>query len=288
MIRSMTAFSRKQSQENFGTLMWEIRSVNNRYLDLHLRLPDACMELEPALRQVAKNHLKRGKVDCTFRYNPVEIAGELRLNQSLASSLTKTSIQLMENIGRNCNINVTDIMRWPGVLQYNETYDENLPKAVLKLFEDALIEVDETKIREGAKLKDTVLQRLKKMESELKDIQIHIPEMLNSQRQILLARIKELGIQIDNDRLEQELLILAQKIDIEEEVDRLQIHIEELRRLLNGEPEAVGRRLDFLMQELNRESNTISSKSNNHLITQRSIELKVLTEQMREQIQNIE
>lgn len=288
MIKSMTAFAKQQMQRKSGTVSWEIRSVNSRYLDLNLRLPELFRQLEPKLREQVAKYLSRGKVDITLRYQVGESTSrEVVVNRSMVKELQNALIKL-EKMGLKSKF--TDplrILSWPGVMQVVEGDQSAMAKNILNLFVKTLKELEQTKAREGNVLRKFIEQRLAKMQSELVQVRKKVPDILKRQRENLLAKFNELKLEFDSKRLEQEMLFLAQKTDVDEELDRLDAHIAETRRVLN-QGGAVGRRLDFLMQEMNRESNTLGSKSISEITTKTSVELKVLIEQMREQIQNVE
>lgn len=288
MIKSMTAFAKQQLQRKSGTINWEIRSVNSRYLDINLRLPELFRKLEPKLREQAAKYLSRGKIDITLRYQAGENADrEIVVNRSMVKEL-KNALAKLEKMGLKAKF--TDplrILSWPGVMQVIEGDQSAITRNILTLFVKTLKDLDQTKIREGKNLKKFVEQRLSKIQAELTRVRTKIPGILKKQRENLLAKFNELKLEFEPKRLEQEMLFLAQKVDVDEELDRLGAHIAETRRVL-GQGGAVGRRLDFLMQEMNRESNTLGAKSISEITTKTSVELKVLIEQMREQIQNIE
>lgn len=288
MIKSMTAFSRQQHQDAECQIQWEIRSVNHRYLDVSFRLPDALRDLEPALRDLSKDYLSRGKVECSLRYAPgAEMVPEMMLNQNLLDSLQKITGEVKNKMPEWRLGGVMDMLRWPGVLQTAENDLTNVKKTALALFEVALKEFVESRAREGEKLKVLLLERTKFVAEEIKKVRAVLPDILKVQREKLLARFEEAKIELDQDRLEQEILMLAQKMDVVEELDRLEAHVSEMEMTLK-KGGAVGRRLDFLLQEFNREANTLGSKSVNSVTSKASIELKVGIEQMREQVQNIE
>jgi uncharacterized protein (TIGR00255 family) len=284
----MTAFAKQQLQRKSGTISWEIKSVNSRYLDINLRLPELFRQLEPKLREQAAKYLNRGKIDITLRYQIGESADrEIVVNRSMVKEL-KNALAKVERMGFAARF--TDplrILSWPGVMQVIEGDQSATSKNILNLFIKTLKDLDQAKIREGKNLKRFIEQRLSKMHAELAQVRKKVPGILKKQRENLLAKFNELKLEFDPKRLEQEMLFLAQKIDVDEELDRLGAHITETRRVLN-QGGAVGRRLDFLMQEMNRESNTLGAKSISEITTKTSVELKVLIEQMREQIQNIE
>ncbi|WP_421868485.1 YicC/YloC family endoribonuclease [Motiliproteus sp.] len=288
MTRSMTAFARRQSEQEWGTLIWEIRSVNHRYLEPHLRLPESFREIEGPLRERLRKRLQRGKVECTLRFQAAE-AGEqqLNLNTEVAHQVRDAAQQLSDLLANPSPINPLELLRWPGVLQQNELDMKAIQKQALSQFDDAIQELIDNRLREGAELAQLINQRLDGIDEVVRQVREKLPEILEKQRQNILTRLEDARVELDPNRVEQEIVMLAQKADVDEELDRLDTHTGEVRRVLK-QKEAIGRRLDFLMQELNREANTLSSKSIVAETTQCAVELKVLIEQMREQIQNIE
>jgi uncharacterized protein (TIGR00255 family) len=288
MIQSMTAFARSQTQAKSASIVCEMRSINHRYLEMSMRLPDLLHELEVQLRERIRHHINRGKIECSLRYQSNEAAGiEIVINTALVEKLcdaTKTIAGILKN---PAPANPIDILRWPGVLRAEELDLESVQDDVLQLVERTLENLVEARCREGEQLKELFIQRLDGMKLELAKVRERIPAILIGQRERLLARFTEASLQFDTSRLEQELVLLAQKIDVTEEIDRLETHITEVYRILKHGG-AMGRRLDFLMQELNREANTLGSKSVDAATTRASVELKVLIEQMREQVQNVE
>jgi len=288
MIKSMTAFAKQQLQRKAGTISWEIRSVNSRYLDVNLRLPELFRPLEPKLRQLSSKYLQRGKVDVTLRYQAGEVTNrEIVVNRSMVKGL-KNALGKLEQ--RGIKAKYTDplrILSWSGVMQVIEGDQSAILKNSLSLFTKTLKELDQARIREGKNLQKLIEQRLSKMRVELTSVHKKIPGILQKQRNKLLNKFNELKLEFDSKRLEQEMLFMAQKIDVDEELDRLETHIKEIRRILTKGGVA-GKRLDFLMQEMNREANTLGAKSVSEITTKTSVELKVLIEQMREQIQNVE
>jgi len=288
MINSMTAFARTEFKQAKGTFIWEIRSVNNRYLDANMHLPEAFREIEMELRMLIKKYVSRGKVDCGLHYQIVNgDINELAINENNVKKLNTVTKQIKKIFGKAVSINLIDILKWPGVTQILEGDKTNYQKIVTDLFEQALIKFNETRAREGEALKKFIEDYLDGINLEVKKVRTFLPEIITSQRDKLIHYFEEAKIKLDNERLEQEMVFYAQKADVAEELDRLETHIKEVKRLLqNGG--IVGRRLDFLMQELNREANTLGSKSVNEITTHAAVEIKVLIEQMREQIQNIE
>ena len=288
MIRSMTAFARQESQGEWGALQLELRSVNHRYLEISPRLPEDLRSLEPKFRERIGQHLARGKVECNLRYQaPQSSEQELPLNLDLVRQLAHASREIDAIIYNPAPINSLEILRWPGVVEALQIDQPQLQAAVLAVLDKALDELNSSREREGASLKALIEQRCDSAEAVVQAVQQRLPAIIDGQRQRLLERLHEIRQHLDPDRLEQEMAMLAQKIDVAEELDRLATHLAEVRRVLNAD-EPVGRRLDFLMQELNREANTLGSKSIDSETTRASVELKVLIEQMREQVQNIE
>lgn len=287
MTRSMTAFTRQEAQYDWGNLAWEVRSVNHRYLEPHLRLPDNLRELEIPLRERLRKKLSRGKVECTLRFMPEARAQSLTVNETYARDLISAAQQVQGLLPDSQPLNPLDVLRWPGVLQDAELDMELIKAQALELFDNALDDLLIGREREGKELANLINQRLDRISEIVVEVRGKLPTILQNQRDNLRARLDELTAELDEGRLEQEMVILAQKADVDEEMDRLDTHVQEVRRVLK-QKEPIGRRLDFLMQELNREANTLSSKSIVADTTQSAVDLKVLIEQMREQIQNIE
>lgn len=292
---SMTGFARQEAKYPWGTLIWEVRSVNHRYLEPHFRLPDFLRELEPALREQMRKSLSRGKVEASFSYQlggtESDDGKALNINTHLLKQVTEAIDSVGEQLSRTnasiAPVNPLELLRWPGMLADNDIDRDELLKASLDLFKQALNTLIEHRAREGDELKNLIEQRLQGIETQVTQVRDILPNILKAQRDKLLEKLESLKVDVDQDRLEQEIVYLAQKTDVDEELDRLDTHVTEVRRTLK-QKNSVGRRLDFLMQELNREANTLSSKSIVTDTTQAAIELKVLIEQMREQIQNIE
>jgi len=287
MIHSMTAFARRESQGGWGTFTLELRSVNHRYLELALRLPEEVRTLEPRIRDRLNQALGRGKVDCNLRYQAPIQSSALEFDHELVGKLAHISREIDGIVYNPAPINAFDILRWPGVLQLPVAEPEQLHAAALALLDGALEELVENRRREGDKLKELIAQRCAAMTAIVAQVNSRRPEVLAKARERLLARLAEIKGELDQGRLEQEMVLLAQRLDVEEEMDRLSAHLDEVKRVLDQQ-EPVGRRLDFLMQELNREANTLSSKSQDAETTRLAVDLKVLIEQMREQVQNIE
>lgn len=288
MIYSMTAYARKEVKGDWGTAVWEIRSVNQRYLETYFRLPEQFRGLEPVLRERFRQRLARGKVECHLRFEANPAAkSELNINEALANQVIKAANQIMHMTGELSRINPFQIMQWPGVMETPEQDMDSINKALLAGFDDAIVEFIDARGREGDNMKALIEQRLTAISEEVVKVRARMPEILQWQRERLLNKFEEAKIELDATRVEQELILLAQKSDVAEELDRLDSHIKETRNVLK-KGGACGRKLDFMMQEFNRESNTLASKSISTDITASGVELKVLIEQMREQIQNIE
>jgi uncharacterized protein (TIGR00255 family) len=288
MIQSMTAFARAQGQGKWGTAVCELRSINHRYLEMSVRLPDTLHELEVLIRERVRHHLKRGKIECHIRYIPGDVTGsEIIINTHLAEQLCRANDTVAQMLKHAAPVNTMDILHWPGILQIAEVDLEIIQDEILALMEKGLQELVEARLREGAELKVLFLQRLESMKTELGKVRQHLPELIKGQRERLIARFTDAKVELDAARLEQEMVIFAQKTDVSEELERLDTHISEVRRVLK-QGGLVGRRLDFLMQELNREANTLGAKSVDVDTTRVSVELKVLIEQIREQVQNVE
>jgi uncharacterized protein (TIGR00255 family) len=288
MIKSMTAFARKQTQGDWGTAIIEIKTVNHRYLDINLRTPEAVRDLEMPLREAIRKQLQRGKVDFTLRYSQSSSTDlQLTLNEALLVQLINAADKVESYLPASTQYGAMDLLRWPGVIQANEGDLTVIQKHLLSLAGETLIELNNAREREGCALTELIQQRLTALDAQVELVKPRIGEVMAQQRQKLQERISELEVSVDPERLEQELVLLAQRIDVSEELDRLITHTKEVQHVLN-KGGTVGRRLDFLMQELNREANTLGSKSIDSAMTQASIEMKVLIEQMREQVQNIE
>lgn len=287
MIRSMTAYARKDIQGIWGSASWELRSVNQRYLETYLRLPEQFRSLEPVIRERIRARLTRGKVECNLRFELDPSAQtDLIMNEELAQQLIKAAnwVKVQSNEG---TINPVDILRWPGVMAAQEQDLDSITTLLMAALDEALDDFISAREREGSSLRELIEQRLQGVSQEVTSVRQQMPEILLWQRERLLSKLEDAKVQLENNRLEQELVLLAQRVDVAEELDRLDAHVKETYAILKKQ-EAVGRRLDFMMQEFNRESNTLASKSINADVTASAIELKVLIEQMREQIQNIE
>ncbi len=288
MIRSMTAFAREEQHGDWGSISLEIRSVNSRYLEINPRLPEEMRAFETKLRSTISSKLSRGKVDCTLRYKSPDLSnGSLKINEKFAKELAHATRELDAIIYNPSPISTLELLKWPGVIEPQTTDQEQLNAALEEILTTALDTLNRNREREGEKLKEIIEQRIETMAEVVATVEKRLPEVLQRSRERLQSRLAELTQEVNHDRLEQEMVILAQRLDVDEELDRLKTHMTEIRRVLQ-QSKPVGRRLDFLMQELNREANTLGSKSGDIETTQSSVDLKVLIEQMREQIQNIE
>ncbi len=288
MIRSMTAFSRKEKKANWGELIWEIRSVNHRYLEIHPRLPEQLRDLENTTRDQLKKMLGRGKVECTLKLKTENVTSDgLNINESVVKQLLAASKQLHTITGESSPLSTQQMLAWPGVLEAAETDFSELRKDAQVLLDDTLKDLIDHREREGTQLEALIESRLEAVLVQTNIAKHALPDILQSQRERILSKFDDIKANMDSDRLEQEMVLVAQKADIDEELDRLVTHVNEVKHTLKKGGNC-GRRLDFLMQELNREANTLGSKSLHTVTTQVAVELKVLIEQMREQIQNIE
>ena len=288
MIRSMTAFARQELRADWGTLTWELRTVNHRYLEISTRLPEDFRVLEPEIRELAGERLSRGKLECNLRFQPAPGATpEVSIDAGLANALVEANRQIEDLILNAARINPMELLRWPGMLTLKGPDLEPVLDEALQTLGSALDELITTRKREGERIQAVIAQRCAAMRILVEEARTLLPEVLERQRERLNERLAEIREELKEDRLEQEMVLFAQKIDVAEEVDRLETHIDEVERVIQTE-EAVGRRLDFLMQELNREANTLGSKSAAIETTRIAVDLKVLIEQMREQVQNVE
>lgn len=282
MIRSMTAFSRHEH----GAAVWEIRSVNHRYLDVSFRMPEKLRHLETELKSQFKDKVQRGKIECSLKVNAGELKTRISINQDLVQDLHFAMGQVAEITGMQDRGDILSLLLWPDVLTTEESGDELIMDAQqsFTLAVDQLVEMRE---REGKELAGLLDRRLIDIETTVEKLREETPAIIAHQHERLLKRLGDIDVEVEPGRIEQELVILAQKLDVAEELDRLVTHVLEVRRNLKAD-EPVGRRLDFLMQELNREANTLSSKAAATSTTMQAVDLKVSIEQMREQIQNIE
>ena len=287
MPRSMTAYARITEDKSWGSITCELRSVNHRFLEVGFRMPDVLRESETILRDMTRKKLTRGKIDCSLQIAFNHSDAVSTLDQEVAQSHIEIAQAIASKLSDAAPISAVDIMKLPGVIKDASIEAKQINKAGQQAFDLALDQMLDGREREGAKLAEMVEQRLVGIESQIAIVRENLPEILQQQRTRLHEKLNELKEQMDEQRLEQEMVIIANRADVDEELDRLEAHISEIRLALNSK-ESIGRRLDFLMQELNREANTLGSKSISSTTTQVSVELKVLIEQMREQIQNIE
>ncbi|ATJ84714.1 YicC/YloC family endoribonuclease [Halomonas beimenensis] len=287
MVHSMTAFSRQDRDGDWGRLQLELRSVNQRYLEPHFRLPEALRDLEPEFRDALRGRLARGKVECQLRFDPAETGTTLQVNQARLDALIDALAQIHDEVPQAPLPDALALLDHPGVLEAPAPDLETVKAEARALFQEALDDLVAGRAREGDKLAALIRERLDGVRDQVAEVRRLLPEILERQRHQLLERLAEMRTELDPQRLEAELVLLVQKADVAEELDRLETHVDEVERQLTQRG-PIGRRLDFLMQELNREANTLSSKSVVAESTRCAVELKVLIEQMREQIQNIE
>jgi uncharacterized protein (TIGR00255 family) len=288
MIASMTGFARREFAGPFGTLVCEIRSVNHRFLDATLRLPDSCRALEPELRQALARELRRGKVDCTLQQRSVPAGtARLEIDQEALERLLARVNELAAAVPGRAQVDLIELLRFPGILREDSADTDSLLQTVRTLFGETLTELARARLREGERLGALISQRCAALAGMVGSVRTRLPQAQARVRQRFEERLRELGAQVDQERVEQEILLMLQRLDVSEELDRLDGHLVETARTLAGD-EPAGRRLDFLMQEFNREANTLSSKSQDLETTRTAVEMKVLIEQMREQVQNIE
>nr|VFK57514.1 MAG: TIGR00255 family protein [Candidatus Kentron sp. TC] len=299
MTHSMTAFARDENRVEQGVITWELRSVNHRYLDVAVRLPEDLRSLEPDVHERVRNKIRRGKVECLLRYKPIaEQSAMLCIDRDLAMQVTKAAREihaLFENVG---TINPMEILNWPGVVKTPVLNVRSVSGSIFRVLDNVLFDLVATRSREGERLAALIKKRCMEMTIIINRVRQRLPTILVAQRDRLIARLSEIKAELNMDRLEQELVFFAQKIDVAEELDRLDTHLTEIERILHSsadtcretaaERKPIGRRLDFLMQEMHREANTFSAKSVDIETTSASVELRVLIEQMREQVQNIE
>ena len=288
MIHSMTAFARQEYRDDQGELIWELRSVNHRYLEVFVRLPEELRTLEPLVRERINKRLGRGKVDCSLRFKPAHAAvARLDVNERLTGQLMEAADKVGHLLHEAVPPSIMDVLRWPGVLEVEAQDLSPVQAQAADLLDQAIDSLIETRQREGARLAELIRQRSAAMREHVGQVKQRIPQVLEAVRERVRLRLDEVREELDPGRLEQEMVLLAQRLDVDEEMDRLYTHLDEVDRVLQQD-EPVGRRLDFLMQELNRETNTLTSKSNDAETTQIAVDMKVLIEQMREQVQNIE
>lgn len=292
MIRSMTGFARRERQGPWGTLVCELRTVNHRYLEVSLRLPDDLRSLDNEVRQAISAALRRGKVDANlYLKSAVGTQRSIQLDPELLDELLNriAEVRAHSEASGNAagNVNPLDVLRWPGIIRDAETDTKPVLTAGLELLREALTELNDTRVREGQRIRELLLSRCTSMRTQVQVVKTRLPEVSQRLRERIIERISQLGVTPDSERLEQELVLYAHKMDVDEELDRLTGHLQEVGAALDSS-EPSGRRLDFLMQELNREANTLSSKSQDAETTRAAVDMKVMIEQMREQVQNVE
>ncbi|WP_184033571.1 YicC/YloC family endoribonuclease [Chitinivorax tropicus] len=288
MIFSMTGFANASRELGGVSLTLDLRAVNHRYLEAQFRMPDELRVVEPQMRELISSRLSRGKVDCRIQLN-IQTGAQtsLSLNQTMLEQLVGLTRQVKQIFPDAGDLKMGELLRWPGVLETQDVPAELLQQTVLEMLAQALDDFTASRGREGAKLVEMILQRVDRMEVLVTEVEPKIPALLAAYQEKISLRLKEAMVNGEDDRIRQEFALFAQKIDVDEEISRLRTHLSELRRILKAGG-TVGKRMDFLMQELNREANTLGSKSVSAEVSQTSMELKVLIEQMREQIQNIE
>lgn len=287
MILSMTGYANSSADNDSGALTLELRAVNHRYLDIQFRMPDELRGFENLLREAISAQLQRGKVECRINYAPRSAQSGSALNRELLQQLAGWNRDVRDTFPEAQSLSVADVLRWNGVLETPSASAEELRATLLDMLQATLQEFSAARAREGEKLKDFLLQRVDKIEALRIGVMPHVPAAIAAYEQRLTARLRDAVQSSDDDRIRQEIALFAGKIDVDEELSRLASHLTEMRRILS-QGGAVGKRLDFLMQELNREANTLGSKSVDAEVSRSAMEMKILIEQMREQIQNIE
>lgn len=288
MIRSMTGFARRERQGPWGTLVCELRTVNHRYLEISLRLPEDLKALDNDVRQAISAALRRGKVDANlYLKSAAGTQRSMQLDTQLLEELMARVAEVRKLNAADASFSPLDLLRWPGVIREAEIDTKPVLVAALEVVREALTELNDMRNREGQRIRDLLLSRCTSMAAQVRIVKTRLPEVSQRVRERILERIAQLGVTPDNERLEQELVLFAHKMDVDEEMDRLTGHLQEVTAALES-AEPAGRRLDFLMQELNREANTLSSKSQDAETTRAAVDMKVMIEQMREQVQNVE
>ncbi len=288
MIRSMTGFARRERQEPWGTLVCELRTVNHRYLEISLRLPDDLKALDNDIRQTITAALRRGKIDANLYLKSASGSTQsLEIDTAVLDTLVARLEEVRGRVPSSAEVNPVDLLRWPGVIREANVDNKPVLAAALDVLKEALRELNDTRYREGQRIRELLLNRCTTMRTQVQNVRERLPEISQRLRERIVERISQLGVTPDPERLEQELVLYAHKMDVDEEMDRLTGHLDEVTSVLDSS-EPAGRRLDFLMQELNREANTLSSKSQDVETTRAAVDMKVTIEQMREQIQNVE
>jgi uncharacterized protein (TIGR00255 family) len=288
MIHSMTAFARKEKQAEWGDATWELRSINHRYLEISLSLPEPLSYLEPLIRKQSSQHLQRGRLDVRLRYKPpANKANPIEIDEDLANAMIQAYAQVARLAQSSHPLNPNELLRWPHLFKLPDIAYASLESDLIALFSETLYDLCLTRIREGNAIFDVIKQRVIKLQTLIHNVKKQLPSVLSLQREKILVRLSDFKTSLDANRLEQEMLLFTQKTDVSEELDRLQIHLDEFEKSLEKN-QAQGKQLDFLLQELNREANTLSSKSLNADLSLMAINMKILIEEMREQVQNIE
>lgn len=287
MPNSMTAFSRIDVNSEFGSLIFELKSVNHRFIEINFKIPELFKKLELQMRDLLKEALVRGKVECSIIINENTVLSETKIDQAQLENYLDLIQKVKSKVREPDKISITDVLNLPGVLNQKPVESSGLEKFCLEGFKETIKKLKEFREIEGKKLKKDITEKIKFIEVHLESLEKELPRLLDLNRKRLEKRISDLAVQIDRDRLDQEMVLLANRSDIDEEIVRLRSHSSEVIRLLDTD-NAIGRKLDFLMQEMNREANTIGSKSLSEFTSKVAIELKVLIEQIREQVQNIE
>jgi len=283
----MTAFSRIDVNSEFGSLIFELKSVNHRFIEINFKIPELFKKLELQMRDLLKEALVRGKVECSIIINENTVLSETKIDQAQLEKYLDLMQKVKSKVGEPDKISITDVLNLPRVVNQKPIESSGLEKSCLEGFKETIKKLKEFREIEGKKLKKDITEKIKFIEVHLESLEKELPRLLDLNRKRLEKRISDLAVQIDRDRLDQEMVLLANRSDIDEEIVRLRSHSSEVIRLLNTD-NAIGRKLDFLMQEMNREANTIGSKSLSEFTSKVAIELKVLIEQIREQVQNIE
>ncbi len=288
MLRSMTGFARGERATTAGLLAWELRSVNHRYLEISLRLPEELRSIEGDLRRTIGAAARRGKVEAACYLRPVVIAGrELKIDEALLDRVIENALAVQRRLGDAGTVDAVDLLRWPGVVRENEREAAPLAAVAQELLAETLAAFTTSRAGEGERIAEMLSSRAQAVSRIVDGVLRRLPEVQSRIKTKLSERLAALSAEVKDERLEQEIAILVQKMDVAEELDRLKSHVTELTSTL-ASGDAVGRKLDFLMQEFNREANTLSSKSQDVETTRSAVELKVLIEQMREQVQNVE
>jgi uncharacterized protein (TIGR00255 family) len=283
----MTGYAAASDEIDSGSLTLEVRSVNHRYLDIQMRMPDELRGFEGTLREAITAQLQRGKVECRINYAARSSQNSAALNRDLLQQLAAWNKEIQTALPDARSLNVADVLRWNGVLETPTASVDELRATLLELLQTVLEEFSASRAREGEKLKDFLLQRVEKIEALRIGVMPHVPAAIAAYEQKLITRLREVTQNGDDERIRQEIALFATKIDVDEELSRLASHLTEMRRILSAGG-AMGKRLDFLMQELNREANTLGAKSVDAEVSRSAMEMKILIEQMREQIQNLE